>query len=565
MTKEYVDSLAPGDGAADSRPNGRGGLLSRPAYVAAIAFVVAASLAAGLIWRQEQDRLRDARSLASDLAAERAYDIQTGIDHALTATYALAAMLQQGRGKIANFEVTAGRLLRYYPGAAALQLAPDGIVRQIAPLQGNEKAIGHDLLHDPQRDKAALLTRDRGQLLLAGPFELVQGGLAAAGRLPVFLKDDQGEEAFWGLVIVLISFPDVLTPAKLTQLVDRGYAYQLSRVPPGSDEKQVIAASSKGDLIDPVERTLQVPNATWTLRIAPARGWNDGAGLWWKSALGLLFSLLLAWQAAWQAALMARARAHERTLELRVAQRTADLQRFAEVTAHHLREPARRVASYAGRLRCQLAGRLEDGEVQLSLDFIGQQARRLQDLLRDVELYLAADQARGKVEPCDVKPALTALLAALADQISGAGATVSVGELPAVLVDRPRLVDLFRVALENALRHGSSERPLRIDISGERLGGFVRYHVSDNGPGIELAYRERVFRVFERLSSSSAGTGVGLAILRRITESAGGRTWLEASPGGGCRVVIELPAAERPTLAGQSTFPAATTLGKARP
>lgn len=539
---------------ADQGAAERGGGLFRPAWAAALVFVAALSLAAGLIWRYEKARIQDARDVASDLVAERAYAIEHNVERVLSATYALAAMVQQGKGYIPHFEETAGQLLRYYPGAAALQLAPGGIVRQVVPLQGNEKAIGHDLLNDPQRAGAARLSRDRGQLVLAGPFRLLQGGLGAAGRLPVFLDDGQGQRAFWGFAIVLIAFPEALAPAKLAELVDeRGYAYELSRTLPGSDQKQVIAASSEAQLLDPVERVLQVPNATWTLRLAPAGGWNDFAGLSWKAALGLVFSALLAWQAAWQARLVGRTRAHERNLERRVRQRTADLQRFSEVVAHHLREPARLVASYARRLNGQLAGRLDDDdEARLSLDFIAQQARRLQDLLRDVERYLAADQARGVIAHCDVEQALQSLLATCADRLTDARASVEVvGRLPAAMIDRPRLLELFRITLDNALLHARGEQPLRITITGEQSGRVARYRISDNGPGIEEIYRERVFNVFERLSSTGLGTGVGLAILRRIAESVAGHAWLEEALGGGCRVLLELPAAEQAELARQ--------------
>lgn len=522
-----------------------GKLLSRPEHMAVLVFVSSVVLAAGLIWRLESYRLHQARHQAAILANERAYTIQSSIDHVLSATYALAAMLQQGKGVIPDFERTAGWLLRFYPGAAALQLAPGGVIRQVVPLAGNEQAIGHDLLHDPERDKEALLARNSGQLMLAGPFDLRQGGRGMAGRLPVFLDQEQGQETFWGFAIVLITFPAALAPAQLHELPERGYAYELSRRHPDSGDKQVISASTIAPL-DPVNRMLSVPNAHWTLSIAPVAGWHAGSGLWWKSAVALLLCLLLAWQTAWQAKLVAVSKAHERTLEQRVAQRTADLQRFAEVTAHHLQEPARRVASYAGRLRAQLAGRIDDDEVHASLDFISQQAARLQDLLRDVERYLSADQPRAQVESCAVEEMLAALLADLAAPIAEAGARITVGSLPATLIDAPRLADLFRIALENALRHGRSERPLRIDISGERLGKSVRYAISDNGPGVEEEYRRRVFRIFERLSSSSAGTGVGLAILRRISESAGGHAWLEETPGGGCRLVLELPAGDQP-------------------
>ncbi|MBE2257927.1 MAG: CHASE domain-containing protein [Rhodobacteraceae bacterium] len=544
MTARASSPLAAGR-ALSPATDGQGPLPWRPASAAVLVFFVAAALATGLIWHDHDDRQREARELAGDLVAERMYAIQGSIDRALSPTYALLAMLQQGSGTIARFEATAGQLLRYQAGVAALQLAPGGVVRQVAPLNGKEQVMGRDLRADPAAQRAALLARDSGQMTLTAPFRRSEGGIAVAGLLPVFLDDGDGRQAFWGFAIALIALPEALAPARLAELVARGYAYQLSLLPAGSDQRLLIDTSPTLLPIEPVERHLQVANATWTLRIAPAQGWIDLAGLSWKAGVALLLCLLLAWQAASQAQLLARARTHERDLERRVAQRTADLQRFAEISAHHLREPARRVASYAGHLRARLAGRVDDDEVQLSLDFIGQQAGKLQNLLRDIELYLAADQAPGALAPCDVDKTLGEVLAMLAEPLAEADARLAVGRLPGALIDAPRLASIFRITLDNALRHGRGERPLRLEIAGERHGERVRYRICDNGPGVEAVYRQRVFRLFERLSSTGEGTGVGLAILRRIAESVGGRAWLEESAGGGCCVLLDLPAAEQ--------------------
>ncbi|MEI7867557.1 MAG: ATP-binding protein [Candidatus Methylumidiphilus sp.] len=234
---------------------------------------------------------------------------------------------------------------------------------------------------------------------------------------------------------------------------------------------------------------------------------------------------------------------------LAIARSNADLQRFAEVTAHHLQEPVRRMASYAERLSAQLAGRIDEAEAQLSLDYIGQQARRMKHLLGDVERYLAADQPRGNIGQAGANQAVAGMLAKLSDRIAATGATVTVGDLPPAWIDTPRLDDLFSVVLDNALLYGIVDNrsgrdgvALRIGIDGERRGEQVRYRVSDNGPGIKAEYRERAFRVFERLTSGDGGTGIGLAIVRRIAESCGGRAWIEETPGGGCRVLFELHA-----------------------
>lgn len=218
----------------------------------------------------------------------------------------------------------------------------------------------------------------------------------------------------------------------------------------------------------------------------------------------------------------------------------AELQRFAEVTAHHLQEPARRLGSYAQRLTGQLAGRVDDEEATLALDFIGQQAGRLQNLLRDVQLYLVADQPRGPVSVLDARRVLDQVLEPLQSRLQAAEAEVVIGELPPVWLDVPRLNDLWTVLLDNALRYRHPDRPLRLDIAGEPTGHQVRYRVSDNGQGIAPQYRERVFRVFERLASGGEGTGIGLAIVRRISESGGGRAGIDETPGGGCTVWFEL-------------------------
>jgi signal transduction histidine kinase len=223
-----------------------------------------------------------------------------------------------------------------------------------------------------------------------------------------------------------------------------------------------------------------------------------------------------------------------------VEKRDLEMQRFSEVTTHHLQEPARRMAIYAERLAGQLAGRIDDAETALSLEFIRQQALRQQSLLNDVERYLAANRPFGEVRAVDAGKVVAKVLDDMADRVAEIGATVVVGALPTAWIDEQRLTRLFEITLENALLHGCGEPPRHIRIEGEQLIDRVCYRISDNGPGIEAAYRERVFRVFERLSSNGTGTGIGLAILRRVAESCNGRAWVEEASGGGCCVVFEL-------------------------
>lgn len=289
--------------------------------VAALAFLLAFASALWLISVDEKSRVQERRAGATLLASNHANAVQRSIETALSATYALAALVQRGNGQVDDFATIAEEMLPLYQGVAALGLAPAGIVSQLIPLQGNEKAIGHDLLADPQRNKEAILARDTGKMTLAGPFNLVQGGVGAAGRFPVYLPNDAGQSKFWGLVTVLVRFPDVLEETGLNSLTTQGFEYSLSRLHPDTGERHVFASSSDKPLIDPIEQDFSVPNATWTLSIAPRAGWSASMHHGVALAMGLLMALgtgVLAW-------LILEQGRHKSELESRVIERTREL------------------------------------------------------------------------------------------------------------------------------------------------------------------------------------------------------------------------------------------------
>jgi diguanylate cyclase (GGDEF)-like protein/PAS domain S-box-containing protein len=239
----------------------------------------------------------------------------------MSATYALAALVETAGGPIPNFDEIATRLLPRYPGASELLLSVGGTIRYVAPIRGNEKALGLDLLSSPAQKTEASLSRDSGKLTLAGPLDLVQGGEALAGRLPVFLPDADGQPAFWGFSEVVMRLPEALAPAELSQLVTHGYQYQLSRINPQTRRKQMIDASTRRDLADPVEQAVQVPNGQWTLSVVPGNGWADPLGLSIKVAIGLLFAVL----SAYLAKLLTDLKSWGSELESLVLRRTTDI------------------------------------------------------------------------------------------------------------------------------------------------------------------------------------------------------------------------------------------------
>jgi len=292
-----------------------------PWIVGGLVFLLAAIVSGVIVWQFDQHSRDYERARAARLAADHVHSIEYTIEHALSASQTLAALVRLGNGSVPGFESIAATILPSYPGVSALALAPGGVVRHMAPIAGNEAAIGLDLLNTPALRKESLLARDSGKLTLAGPLELAMGGTGVVGRLPVFLEDGAGHKSFWGFTVVVIRLPAGLETAHMDHLGDEGLAYELWRIRPDGGQKQVIARSFTGPLVEPIEQRVQVPNASWTLGVAPVRGWAQPLRFLGMSILALVFSLMLGYL-AW---LLLVLRAHKQLLEARVAERTAEI------------------------------------------------------------------------------------------------------------------------------------------------------------------------------------------------------------------------------------------------
>lgn len=240
--------------------------------------------------------------------------------------------------------------------------------------------------------------------------------------------------------------------------------------------------------------------------------------------------------------------AHEahirRRAEEKLALANADLQRFAEIAAHHLQEPTRRLMVFSQRLAKQM-GPQSDEQMAFSLQTIEEQAASLHAMVRDVQVYLAAASPLGPVAATDPARILEQIHADQRQRFVEAKADLQVFTLPPVRMDTPRLRYLLTALLDNCLRHGHPGGPLCVQVTGERRGNRAVIHVADDGHGIPAEYRGRVLEVFERLSAdgvaSQRGTGLGLAVVRRIVESCDGHVLIEDSPLGGTLVTIDLP------------------------
>ncbi|MCK9283230.1 MAG: CHASE domain-containing protein [Rhodocyclaceae bacterium] len=251
---------------------GKAALPRRCKWILVATFFMAYAFAASIATYIHMAHLSSKRFSTQMLAQEYAQRIQERLQTALVSTHVLASVVRQSNGQLRNFNDVATDLLSLFPSVSALQLAPDGVIREVYPLEGNQAAIGHDLLSDSKRNREAVAAITTRQLTLAGPFNLIQGGVGAVGRMPVFLVDERGDSNFWGFAIALIRIPHLLESAGLDGLARSGYRYELWRTHPDTEQKHVFASSGAVPE-DPAEYVVTIFNGRWILSISPAAGW----------------------------------------------------------------------------------------------------------------------------------------------------------------------------------------------------------------------------------------------------------------------------------------------------
>ncbi|MEO8605587.1 MAG: PAS domain S-box protein [bacterium] len=230
----------------------------------------------------------------------------------------------------------------------------------------------------------------------------------------------------------------------------------------------------------------------------------------------------------------------ERTGEL--ARSNADLEQFAYVASHDLQEPLRAVASYTQLLARRYSDRL-DGDALRFIERSAAAVGRMQALIRDLLAYSRVDTRGGAIQPTDCGALLVDVLEDLQASIVESGAVITHDPLPVIAGDPSQLRQLLQNLLGNAIKFCGSTPP-QVHVSASEAEGAWHFAVRDNGIGIEPEYNERIFIIFQRLHSRRdyPGTGVGLAICKKIVERHGGRIWIDSAVGNGTTVRFHLPA-----------------------
>jgi PAS domain S-box-containing protein len=246
-------------------------------------------------------------------------------------------------------------------------------------------------------------------------------------------------------------------------------------------------------------------------------------------------------------------RVQERTEELarsmaELQEKTGELEQFAYVASHDLREPLRSLVNYPEKLAKNYGGKIDaQADEWINKTIAG--ATRMRRLIEDLSVYSRAVRSDQKFQPIECSVAVGEACSNLQAAIDECEAEIVVNELPAVRGNGELLILLFQNLIGNAVKFRDADRSVRVEVGSRRETGDWLFWVRDNGIGIDAKYLTRIFGLGQRLHSTKqyAGTGFGLAICEKIVARHGGHIWAESEPGRGSTFLFTLPAQEAPS------------------
>lgn len=437
----------------------------------------------------------------------------------------------------------------------ARELAEDGVVSRIYPMEGNEAAMGLDMLQNPARKKEARLARLSGEYTIAGPYELVQGGTGALLFDPAYITDQNGEEKFWGFSILVMNWDNFIQEVELEKLEEAGYDYQIWKKDLYTGEKIVIDESENSNLNNSLEVACSVPNDTWYFEIVPENGWITVS----QKVFGVIISIALAVMASvgyWQYKMrrykdiLHEEELEKAAIEARMANEAKT--RFLFNMSHDIRTPINAIIGFADLLEKHL------DDKKRVLDYISKIKHSSSFLLSLINYVLEmarieSGKATLKTETGDLKNLVNTLNDVFEPSIEEKKLQYTCNlkvENPYVHCDKTKLREILLNVISNSIKYTPEGGSVTVDITeeghdAEKKVSFYRFTIEDTGIGMSKEYLPHIFEEFSREHTSTEskviGTGLGLPIVKSLVDLMGGTIEVSSEVAVGTKTIIILP------------------------
>ena len=433
-----------------------------------------------------------------------------------------------------------------------IEQAPDGVVKDIYPLKGNEAAFGIDMLNNPARKYEANLAMKSGQYTIAGPYELNQGGLGSLLFEPIYITDKSGEKSFWGFSILVLDWNRFLEELELDKLTDASYCYQMWKKDGNSGKKTIIAQGGDAIHKGAVQISCKVPNDIWYFEIIPHTGWVTVK----QQALVFLVAVSIAVLATAICYLMLHRKQREKlyTEEIRKSAEKARKAneaktRFLFNMSHDIRTPMNAIVGFSGLLEKSIH------DEKKSLDYI-KKIRVSSDILLTI-INQVLEMARiesGKItlnpESVNIREMVEAMNTVFESSLTKKSleyqCSLNVVH-DQILCDKTKMEEIILNVVSNSIKYTNPHGKITVSIdeldSEDEKNANYKVVVEDNGIGMSQDYLPHIFEEFSREHTSTetrvAGTGLGLPIVKSLVDRMGGTIEVESEEGKGTRFIMK--------------------------
>lgn len=396
----------------------------------------------------------------------------------------------------------------------AFELAPDGIITDIFPEQGNEQAFGMNMLTEHERSGDAKRAKETGKYTLGGPYELKQGETGALLFHPVYQNNITGNDTFWGFVIIVIDWDKFIDEIGMERLSEASYCYEIWTNDENTDDRIVLAQNQEHMPENSLTVECEIPNYTWYVDIVPKEGWISI----YQWIAVIVSALIIAMMGATIFDQICSKKRREK-------QYAAELKKSAE-QAKEASEYLGKIKSSGNFLMTIIDQVLEKARIESGTAVLKMQAENLSEMFYSVNtVFESAIQSKEIQYSIDTNI-----------------------QHKYAVCDKTKLQEIYLNIVSNAIKYTPNGQAIHVNItetaSDDKKAWYV-FICEDTGIGMKQEYLPHIFDEFSREHTATenkvVGTGLGLSIVKSFVELMGGKIYVESKQGKGTKFTVEIP------------------------
>lgn len=435
----------------------------------------------------------------------------------------------------------------------AVELAKDGVVTKVYPLKENKEAVGLDMLRNLERKYEAKLAMKSGQYIIAGPYELKQGGLGALLFDPIYTKDSNGKKKFWGFSILVINWDKFIEEVKIDRLSDVSYCYQIWKQKHSANEKSIIAHGKEKLPKNALKVTCIVPNDVWYFEIAPQKGWITTTQKFITFLISFLLGIL-AMITCWQLEIKRykeiqySEKIRKSAEEARIANEAKT--RFLFNMSHDIRTPMNAIVGFSNLLEKNIKNEEKSREYIKKIQSSGNIFLTIINQILEMT-RIESGKTTLNTELMNIREAVDSMNTVFEPIVYEKDLNYNCNihiKHDDILCDKTKIEEIVLNVVGNSMKYTRQYGNITLSIeegSSEKEGtACYSIIVEDNGIGMSKDYLPHIFEEFSREHTTTeikvAGTGLGLPIVKFLVELMGGTIEVESKVDVGTKFVIHL-------------------------